>query len=605
LKQGYKIWLGGVVTAFAAVLLAAFVLPESFRLAAFCDLLECALLASATAAFLPMVVRAEGRIRAFWFFITLGVGFWFLYQVLWTYYEVWLRQDVPDLFVGDLVLFINIVPLMAGLALRPHTSEDEYAAHVGRLDFAVLGIWWLYLYVLVVMPWQYAEPDPAVYNRNLNSVYLVEKGALLLALIASWATSRGIWKKLYGSLFGAYLIYAASSYVANWAIEHNRYYSGSLYDIPLATPMAWLTWIALRQHKENEQEAAPANAGLGGDSGLASLEEDSRFSTLYGVSIARLGMVAVSSLPLFAFWSVFEDRVPPGVRSFRLVVTLITALLLGVMVFVRQYYLDRELIRLLQRSRESFDSLKRLQAQILQSEKLASIGKLVGGAAHELNNPITAMLGYSDLLLATSLSPEQQPLAARIGQSVRRTRSLVATLISFAGQGSSPKTPVDLNTLVRAAIKLTEPQREALQIEISATLDSTLPRVIGDSNQLLQVCLQMLSSSLLALGEDPRQADIAVRTACENRSVVFEIASRAQRPAASPTTQALDGTQARVGFGLSACQGIVQEHRGQLNREVSAEGVWLVRIELPASTVAPGKTQPATVPVMWQSQPFA
>ena len=91
--------------------------------------------------------------------------------------------------------------------------------------------------------------------------------------------------------------------------------------------------------------------------------------------------------------------------SFRLALTLIAAFLMGLMVFVRQHLLDRELIHLLDHSRESFDNLKRLQAQILQSEKLASIGQLVGGAAHELNNPITAMLGYSDLLLSTPLTP--------------------------------------------------------------------------------------------------------------------------------------------------------------------------------------------------------
>jgi hypothetical protein len=169
---------------------------------------------------------------------------------------------------------------------------------------------------------------------------------------------------------------------------------------------------------------------------------------------------------------------------------------------------------------------------------------------------------------------------------------------------------------VRAAIKLTERQWESLHVEIRTNLDSALPKVIGDSNQLLQVCLQMLSSSLLGLGDQPGLADnapaegkggslIAVRTACEKRLVVFEIVSQAQPSTASKRTEPSDGAQPRAGFGLSACQGIVQEHRGQLIREVNAQGDWLVRIELPAASVAPGKTQPATVPVMWQSQPFA
>ena len=163
--------------------------------------------------------------------------------------------------------------------------------------------------------------------------------------------------------------------------------------------------------------------------------------------------------------------------------------------------LDRELIRLLNHSQESFENLNRLQAQILQSEKLASIGQLVGGAAHELNNPITAMLGYSDMLLSTPLTDDQRPLAAKIGQYVRRTKSLVASLISFARQAPAPKSPLDLNTLARTAVKLTQSQWEALGIEVRTQFDPALAKVLGDSNQLLQVCLQLVASCLHVLSE--------------------------------------------------------------------------------------------------------
>src|SRR5258708_23153740 len=117
-------------------------------------------------------------------------------------------------------------------------------------------------------------------------------------------------------------------------------------------------------------------------------------ATLYGVWVARCSMIAVFSLPLFAAWALSDSVVPPRVRVFRLTLTLVAAFFMGVMVFLRQHLLDRELIHLLNHSRESFDNLNRLQAQILQSEKRASIGQSVGGAAHELNTPITAMLGY-------------------------------------------------------------------------------------------------------------------------------------------------------------------------------------------------------------------
>ena len=584
MSTGYKIWLAAVTAAFAALIVAALTFHQSFAFTAFCDLAECFLLISATASFIPLILRSQGRVRIFWSFVTLSVAFWMAYQGLWTWYEVFLRQDVPDLFAGDVILFLNLVPLLGALALRPHTAQSEYAAHVGRLDFVLLAVWWLYLYVFVVMPWQYASPNLTAYSHNLNSVYLLEKIALLVALVVCWISSHSHWRKLYRSLFGAYFVYATSSYIANWAIEHNQYYSGSLYDIPLAVAMTWLTWIGLRQHSQNLTT------------------EDGNVSTAYGVWIARIGMIAVFSLPLFAFWSVAQDTVPTRVRFFRLVATLTAALVLGIMVFVRQYYLDRELIHLLNHSRESFDSLKRLQAQILQSEKRASIGQLMGGAAHELNNPITAMLGYSDLLLSTPLTHEQKPLAEKIGQHVRRTRSLVASLISFARQGPAPKTAVDLNTLARTAIKLSQPQWDPLHIEIRSQLDPALPKVLGDSNQLLQVCLQLIGNCLHVMTDRGGKV-LEVSTGRDGDASVLRIAtepciaSESSEPAVCPADSDDD-------LGLSACQGILQEHQGQISRERRQDGSILLRVDLPTSgESSPARPQTSTVPVMWQSQP--
>jgi len=585
LRTVAKLWLAAVTAAFAAQILAAFLWPQSFRLTAFSDLIQCFLLLSATASFIPLLLGARGRVRLFWSLITLGVGFWLSYQLLWTYIEVFLGHDVPDLFAGDMVLFVNIVPLMAALALRPHTVQDEYAARVGRLDFLLLIIWWLHLYILVVMPWQYASPQADVYAHNLNLVYLVEKIALLLALVASWIAGSGQWRKVYGSLFCAYSVYAASSYIANWALARGQYYSGSFYDIPLAAAMTGLTWIGLC---------------YGGDSQEA---EDGHVSTIYGVWIARFGMITVLSLPLFAFWSISEAQVPGRVRSFRLVVTLAAALAMGIMVFVRQYYLERELIRLLNLSRESFDNLKRLQAQILQSEKLASIGQLVGGAAHELNNPITAMLGYSDLLLGTSLTAEQQPFAARIGQYVRRTKELVASLISFARQGPAPKTLVDLNTLLRTAMKLAQPQWGSLPIQVRTRFDPELPKVLGESNQLLQVCLQFIGNCLHVMGNRP--GTLAVATEGGAGMCLLQISAEPQSSTLRSHASSSSSLNPEESLGLSVCKGILQEHRGRLSYERRQDGGIHLRIEIPAAESAPQKRQSPTVPVMWQSQPFA
>ena len=218
-KRSY-LWLALTGGMLAALILAALVLPRSFALTAFSDIVQSLLLASGTAAFALVAWRSHGRVRLFWWLLTLGAGFWLAYQIFWTYSEVLLRRDVPDLCTWDVVLFLHIVPPMAALALRPHVPRDEYAARVGQLDFALLLVWWFYLYVLIVMPWQYVMPDVAAYNRNLNDVYLAEKLALLAGLVACWITSKGQWRKLYAALFGMNLCYSA------------EFHSGELGDRP-------------------------------------------------------------------------------------------------------------------------------------------------------------------------------------------------------------------------------------------------------------------------------------------------------------------------------------------------------------------------------------
>jgi signal transduction histidine kinase len=580
-----KVWLATVLAVLCVFVVAALVLSQSFLLSALTDVVEALFLASGVAAFARLAMRSHGRMRLFWSLMVCGLSFWFIYQLLWSYYEVVLRRDVPDLFAGDVILFLNLVPMMAAIALRPHVSRNDYAARLGRLDFALLLVWWLYLYVLVVIPWQYVVPDVTAYNRNLNNAYTVEKFAFLLGLAACWIGTKGYWRRLYLSLFAMSLTYSASSLLANWAIARRAYYSGSFYDIPLASAMAWLTWIGLRTEAEQPE--------------LSSRE----VSTGYGVWIARCGMIAVFSLPLFAVWTTTDSIVPARIRVFRLLATFLAAFIMGVMVFLRQYRLDYELVRMLNYAQESFENLKRLQEQILQSEKLTSIGQLVGGAAHELNNPITAMLGYSDLLMNTRLSPEQQSLAARIGQDVRRTKSLVASLVSFAREGPAAKTPLDLNTLVRTAVKLTQPQWEPLNLTIQSQLAPDLPKILGNANQLLQVCLQLIANDIQAMGEEKKFLQLC--TAVQGETCSLLIAS-----SHSPLSLALNDVPGNEenpadAQGLSACQGILQEHGGQVSRVKLQDSTVMVRVELPAMPSALASTGSTKAGVRREARPFA
>jgi signal transduction histidine kinase len=368
------------------------------------------------------------------------------------------------------------------------------------------------------------------------------------------------------------VLYALSSYIANWAILRNVYYTGSLYDLPVAASMGWISIVGVLAQDLRPQQ------------------EPSRGPVRHGVWVARLGMIVILSLPIFAAWCVFDAVLPWRIRNFRLVLTLVTMMVMGGIVFLRQHLLDRELLRLLQTSEESFRDLKRLQAQLIQSEKLASLGQLVGGAAHELNNPLSAMLGYSELLAESGLSEEQRTLASKIAQQVRRTRVLISSLLSFARQVPGEKVRVDLNTVVQTAIKLHQPQFTAHHVELQPTLAHDLPPISGDPNQLLQVFLHIASNALQALDEvgggilsirSRRKDNTAILEFCDNGPGVRE-PDRVFDP--FYTTRSVGKG---AGLGLSACYGIIQEHHGLILCTNRVEGGTTIRIELPAAGSAP------------------
>lgn len=502
-----------------------------------------------------------------------GLACWLSYQFVWTFVEVIQRHEVPDLFSWDALLFLHFVPMMAALALQPNVEAHDRDWRSGSLDFALLLLWWVYVYVYAVIPWQFSFANPVAYQLNLNTSYLVEKVALLGGLALLWHRSSGGWKTIYAHWFAASLFYSTSSYLANWALARHTYYSGSIYDVPLVVSMAWMSMPGL----------------LALDMPVA--ETKSAKSLPRGVWAGRLGMIAVFSLPVFAWISEFDQAVPLRVRNFRLLLTLSAMLVMGAIVFIKQHFLDIELIRLLRASRQSFQELQLLQAQLVQSEKLASMGQLVGGAAHELNNPLTAMLGYSELLNATELTPEQRSLTAKISQQTKRVRSLVSSLLSFAKQVPSTKTLVDVNAILQTCLKLGQPQMEVARVKSSIEMTNPLPRVQADSNQLLQVFSHIINNAVNAMSE--RGGTITVSTRAEAGLVIVQFADTG--PGMSEPARVFDPFYTTrpvgqgIGLGLSACYGIIQQHGGKIsgrNREV---GGAIFQIELPA--VSQGVTE--------------
>jgi signal transduction histidine kinase len=565
LPRPSKIWLYSACGLVVVQILASVFMRRGYPLLIFADVSQFALLVSATVALAFNVKLNHGRARAFWALMAMGVAMWAVYQGIWTYWEVVLRRDVPDPFSPDIIIFLHLVPMMAALALQAHFEHDNRSTRLGTLDFALLVVWWLYLYFFLIFPWQYINPIEAAYSKNWNTLYLAEKVAFLASLLLVWRGSSGMWKANYIHWFRAVLIYGLGSYVANWAIVRGIYYSGSIYDIPLSTSMAWITAIGLWAANSSIHKEVP------------------RPRTSQGVWVARLGMIAIASLPLFAAWSFFDITVPVRIRTFRMVVTLSGMLVMGSMVFLKQHLLDRELLGLLRGSQASFDNLRDLQAQLVQSEKLASLGQLVGGAAHELNNPLAAMLGYSELLLSTNLNDHQRSLTEKIGHQVRRTRTLVANLLSFAKQTPANKASLDLNVLAETATKLCQPQISARNIKVRTSFAPGLPRILGDSNQLLQVCLHITNNAVNAMNEGGTLLTVSTRR--EDDFVFLEYTD--DGPGIAEPDRVFDPFYTTrpvgqgTGLGLSACYGIVQEHSGVITCENREEGGAKFTVKLP------------------------
>jgi signal transduction histidine kinase len=566
MSSRYKTWGGGLLCLVLLQIAASVFIHRGFGLVALSDIVQFLILLSAVLSLLPVISRSRGRKRLFWLLMAAGFATWLSYQFVWVYIEVFQRQEVPDVLSWDVLLFLHIVPMMAALALQPNVEQHERDLRLGSLDFAMLLLWWVFVYVYSVMAWQFAYRDPVAYQLNLNTSYLVEKIALLVGLALLWYRSSGSWRTIYGHWFAASLLYSTSSYFANRAVGEHTYYSGSLYDLPLVISMAWMSVPGLLATNGAGTQTKPTK------------------SLPRGVWAARLGMLAVSSLPIFAWLSAFDTALPREVRTFRLVLTFATMIVMGAVVFLKQHFLDVELFRLLRASRQSFQELQLLQAQLIQSEKLASMGQLVGGAAHELNNPLTAMLGYSELLVATDLTPEQRSLAGKIAQQTKRVRGLVSSLLSFAKQVPAAKTSVDVNAVLQTCLKLCQPQMEFARVGSAIEMAHPLPRVYADSNQLLQVFSHIINNAVHAMSEQGGM--ITVSTRVDRQLVVIQFADTG--PGILEPARVFDPFYTTrpvgqgIGLGLSACYGIIQEHGGKITCRNRDSGGAIFQIELPA-----------------------
>jgi len=236
---------------------------------------------------------------------------------------------------------------------------------------------------------------------------------------------------------------------------------------------------------------------------------------------------------------------------------------------------------------QTVETLKTTRAQLLQSEKLSAIGEFVAGVTHELNNPLTAVIGFADLMKQMGASERQSIYIDNIVNSAQRCHKIVQSLLSFARQYTPEKKPADVNELIENTLNFVQYEFRTGNIALHRQLAPNLPRVWADPNQLQQVFLNIVNNARHAIEDSRREGTLTVVT--EVAGDFVRVSFRDTGPGISAaniakifnpffTTKAVGkGT----GLGLSVSYGIIQEHGGSIRVESQVgEGATFI-IELP------------------------
>lgn len=225
---------------------------------------------------------------------------------------------------------------------------------------------------------------------------------------------------------------------------------------------------------------------------------------------------------------------------------------------------------------------RQVQTKMLQTEKMAAVGQLVSGIAHELNNPLTAIMGYAQLLLEHKLKENQLEQAKKVHQEAERARRIVKNLLYFGRDNKPQRSQVDINEVIERALALRSYELKVENIRVTCELAQDLPRTMADPYQLQQVILNLLINAEQALVGDRGQGHVSLRTRRiphsealppgrgRNERIVIEIADDGPGIPSEIAYRVFDPffttkpPGVGTGLGLSIVYGIVHQHGGEV-----------------------------------------
>jgi signal transduction histidine kinase len=423
-----KLYLGIALGIFALHIVVAIVAKPSFALTMFGDAMPCALLIVAILSFVHNFKIKRGILPLFWKLSAAGLLTMMLSQTYWFYFDSLKRFSAPSPVIGDSLFLLAHVFFLFALAIRPHFISAARDLRIRRLDFALLTLWWFALYGYFALPWQVLVQDFSRYNPAYYTLAFVQHLVLIVALVILLIRDSGTWRIFYAQLLFAFVLIAGGNLMLNIFIDRGIYYAGGFCDTPFFLSLVWFTI-----------------AGCYGGSLKPSDELAPDRELRQSIWTARVAMVAILSLPLVALLGYYQSPSASPVVIFRLKTVFGAMFFLGALVFWKLNLLARELIHLVNLTQASIENLKAVQNRITQSQKLAALGRLAAGATHEISNPLTAILGYSELLAdIPSLSPQDKDNAQIIQQQVHRAQAAVNSLRSSLQTPASPH-PIVIN----------------------------------------------------------------------------------------------------------------------------------------------------------------
>ena len=252
---------------------------------------------------------------------------------------------------------------------------------------------------------------------------------------------------------------------------------------------------------------------------------------------------------------------------------------------VRHASLAIENAQLFEREQHTIEELRQAQKQVLQAEKLATIGQMAAGIAHELNTPLTYIMGNLELLQTLDLTESQKGMLASVGRGAERIKGLAQSLLAFSRPGQEEMLPLNPNDVIERSLELCHYQILKGGVDLHKSLDPGIPQVRGVSNQLEMALINLVVNAIHAMGQGGR---MTVSSAARDGIVEISVTDTGEGipEAIQPTIfEPFVSTKPEgkgTGLGLSTVLMVVERHNGRIDFTTRQGDGTTFRIQLPA-----------------------